>query len=228
MCFPLFLVILHYLLFVSVASDVDPSNVVGSAVADKDAADQTSREQPVEQPTVVPTAETAEEDPAQDNASPEQRCGGRRQGPNTPPAEEKRAPTPVPAEASTPEGSPSRGKGPMIPVTVAGGAEEGAEAQAASDDEVEEIQGRPHNGRQHVYMWRQRGDHWAAHEELAETEEAARVERAAKRLINEVKVNDPVFYQSMYILLLTHCMIRIFLAGCNKNGEVPKKVLRPN
>ena len=48
------------------------------------------------------------------------------------------------------EGSPSRGKGPMIPVTLAGGSTEGEETQAASDDEVEEIQGRPHNSRQHV------------------------------------------------------------------------------
>ena len=42
----------------------------------------------------------------------------------------------------------------MIPVTVAGGSEGGAKAQAASDDEVEEIQGRPHDGREHVYVWR--------------------------------------------------------------------------
>ncbi|XP_021317668.1 GRIP1-associated protein 1-like [Sorghum bicolor] len=31
------------------------------------------------------------------------------------------------------------------------------------------------------------GDHWAGHEEIAEVEEAERVERAAKRLVNEVK-----------------------------------------
>ena len=48
----------------------------------------------------------------------------------------------------------------MIPVTVAGGGAKGEEAQAAANDEVEEIQGRPHDGHQHVYMWRQRGDHW--------------------------------------------------------------------
>jgi len=40
----------------------------------------------------------------------------------------------------------------------------------------------------------------ADHEELAETEEAARVERAAKRLVDEVKVSDPVFSQNVYIL----------------------------
>jgi len=33
------------------------------AVADMDAAEQTAREQPVERPTVVAVAETAEEDP---------------------------------------------------------------------------------------------------------------------------------------------------------------------
>ena len=116
----------------------------------------------------------------------------------------------------------------MIPVTVAGGSEEGAVAQAASDDEVEEIQGRPHDGCQHVYVWRQRGDHRVGHEELTETEEAARVERAAKWLVDEVKVSGLIFCQSMYILLLVHCMICIFLTGCNENGEVPKKVHRPN
>ena len=116
----------------------------------------------------------------------------------------------------------------MIPVNMAGGSREGAEAQAASDDEVEEIQGRPHDGRQHVYVWRQRRDHWAGHEELVETEEAARIARAAKRLVDEVKVSGLVFCQSMYILLLVHYMTCIFLAGCNENGEVPKKVLRPN
>jgi len=145
-----------------------------------------------------------------------------------PPSEEVRAPTPAPAGASTPEGSPSRGKDPMIPVTVAGGSAEGEEAQAASDDEVEEIQGRPHDGRQHVYVWRQRGDHWASHKEIAETEEAARVEHAAKWLVDEVNVGGLMFCWSMYILLLVHYVICIFLAGCNENGEVPKKVLPPN
>jgi len=69
----IFLAFLHYLLFVSAASDVDPGNVAGLgttelAVADKDAADQTDRKQPVEQPTVVSMVETAQQDPAQDRA----------------------------------------------------------------------------------------------------------------------------------------------------------------
>jgi len=81
----------------------------------------------------------------------------------------------------------------VIPVTVAGGSTEGEETQAAFDDEVEEIQGRPHDGRQHVYVWHQRGDHFIGHEELAEIEEAARVERAAKWLVDEVKVSGLAF-----------------------------------
>ena len=110
-------------------------------------------------------------------------------------------------------------------MTTAGGSAESEEAQEASDDEVEEIQGRPHDGRQHVFVWRQRGDHFIGHEELAETEEAARVERAAKRLVDEVKVSGLVFCQNMYILLFVYFIIRIILVGRNENGEVPKKVL---
>jgi len=113
--------------------------------------------------------------------------------PTPPPAEERRVPTPPRAETSSPKGSPGCGKGPVIPVTTVGGSIEGEETQAASDDEVEEIQGRPHDGRQHVYVWRQRGDHFIGHEELVETEEVARVERAAKRLVDEVKVSGLAF-----------------------------------
>jgi len=79
-----------------------------------------------------------------------------------------------------------------MPTTAAGGSAADEEPQVASDDDVEEIQGRPRDGRQHVYVWCQRGDHFIGHEELAETEEAARVECAAKRLVDEVKVSGPV------------------------------------
>jgi len=75
---------------------------------------------------------------------------------------------------------------------MAGGSAANEEIRTASDDDVEEIQGHPHDGRQHVYVWHQRGDHFIGHEELAETEEATRVERAAKRLVDEVKVSDPL------------------------------------
>jgi len=76
-----------------------------------------------------------------------------------------------------------------MPAATAGGSAEGEETQTTSDDEVEEIQGRRLDGRQHVYVWHQHGDHFIGHEELAETEEAARLERAAKRLVEEVKVS---------------------------------------
>ena len=127
--------------------------------------------------------------------------------PTPPPAEEGRALTPPRAEASLPKGSPGRDKGPVIPVTMAGGSTEGEETQAASDDEVDEVQGRPHDGRQHVYVWRQRGDHFIGHEELAKTEEAVRVERAAKRLVDEVKVSGLAFCPKMCMYCrLLECM----------------------
>jgi hypothetical protein len=100
--------------------------------------------------------------------------------------------TPPRAGASSPVGSSGLGQGPVMPSTAAGGSAANEEPQEASDDDVEEVQGRPRDGRQHVYVWRQRGDHFIGHEELAETEEAARVERAAKRLVEEVKVGGPV------------------------------------
>ena len=80
-----------------------------------------------------------------------------------------------------------------MPTTAAGGNAANEEPQVASDDDVEEVQGRPRDGRQHVYVWRQRGDHFIGHEELVETEEAARVEHAAKHLVDEVKVSGPVY-----------------------------------
>ena len=76
-----------------------------------------------------------------------------------------------------------------MPATTAGGSATNEETRAASNDEVEEIQGRPRDGRQHVYVWHQRGDHFIGHEELAETQEAMRVERATKWLVDEVKVS---------------------------------------
>jgi len=76
-------------------------------------------------------------------------------------------------------------------------------------------------------VWRQRGDHFIGREELAETEEAARVERDAKRLVKEVKVSILVFCQNVYVLLFVCFTIRVIPAGRNENGEVPKEVLRP-
>ena len=74
--------------------------------------------------------------------------------PSPTPVEENRAPSPAPVEAPAQEGAPDHGKGPMIPSTVVGGSAEGKETETVSDDEVEEIQGRPHDGRQHIYVWR--------------------------------------------------------------------------
>ena len=194
----------------------------------------------MEQPDVVATAEVTEENPAQYKARASTPTRGDETAGTPPPSSaveeedkvpspssaEERAQTPAPVEASTLEGSPSRGKGPMIPVTVARGSTEGEEAQVASD-EVEEIQGRPHDDCQHVYVWRQRGDHWASHEEITETEEAERVERAAKRLVNEVKVSGLMLCWSIciYIPCFVHCVVCLISAGRNENGEVPEKVL---
>ena len=115
------------------ASDVDASNTV----------EQTPHEQPVEEPAVASVAETAEEDLAHEKAGTSTSTRDdettRMPPPSSvaeegdkvltpPPAEEKRAPTPTLAEASTPKGSPSRSKGPSIPVTTARGGAEGEEA----------------------------------------------------------------------------------------------------
>ena len=148
--------------------------------------------------------------------------------PSPAPVEEGRAPTPAPVEAPMREGTPNRGKGPMIPVIMVGGSTDGEEAQAASDDEMEEIQGRSCDGRQHIYVWRQCADNWAGHEEIIEVEEAERVECAAKRLVSEVKVSGLTFYWSIYIPWIVHCVVCLKFTGRNENGEVPEKVLRPN
>ena len=193
----------------SAASDVDPDNVASQRTAEpaavvEDAAQQAAQEQPEEQRTVVTVAESVEEHPAPARtraSTPVRRDETARtpppssvveeenRAPTTPPSKGRRVLTPPRAEPSSPKGSPSRDQDPVIPVTAAGGSAEGEETWAASDDEVEEIQGRPHDGRQHVYVWRQCGDHFIGHEELAEMEEAARVERVAKRLVDKVKVS---------------------------------------
>ena len=127
---------------------------------------------------------------------------GEDRAPTPPPAEERRNLTPPRAEASSPKGSSGLDQGPVTPATTAEGTAGAKEAQTASDDEVEEIQGRPQDGRQHVYVWRQHGDHFIGHEELAETEEASRVERAAKRLVDEVKVSGLLRCFEIYL----HCL----------------------
>ena len=108
----------------------------------------------MEQTAVVSVVETTEEDSAQDKTGASTPTRGGEDArtpppssvaeegdrvPTPPPAEGERGPTLTLAEASTPEGSPSRGKGHLILVTTAGGSTEGEEAQATFDDEVEEI-----------------------------------------------------------------------------------------
>ncbi|XP_021303745.1 uncharacterized protein LOC110430404 [Sorghum bicolor] len=157
------------------ASDVYPDNVAGQKTAEpavvvEDAAPQTTQEGTEGHPTVVVGAETAEEHPAPAKTRAGTTVGNEEtartpppnsvaeeedKAPTLPPAEERRVPTPPRAETSSPKGSPGHGKGPVIPVTTAGGSTGGEETQAASDDEVEEIQGRPHDGRQHVARLRQ-------------------------------------------------------------------------
>jgi hypothetical protein len=56
----------------------------------------------------------------------------------------------------------------------------------SEDDIVEEIQGHPQDGRQHVYVYRECGDYYVCHEDISIDKETSRVERAARRLIGEV------------------------------------------
>jgi len=195
--------------FVSAASNVDPDHITGQKTAEPvavtgDAGPQTAQEHTEEQPAMTNAAESAEEHPApvrvqartpvwgdESARMPPPSSVAEEEGraPTPPPPEEGRVPTPPRAGASSPVSSPGPDQGPMMPATTARDSAEGEETRTASDDEVEEIQGRPQDGRQHVYVWRQRGDHFIGHEELAETEEAARVERAAKRLVDEVNVS---------------------------------------
>jgi hypothetical protein len=56
-----------------------------------------------------------------------------------------------------------------------------AEQAAESDDDIiEEIQGHPQDGHQHVYIYREHGDHYVCHEEISIDEEMERVERATR------------------------------------------------
>ena len=184
----------------SAASDVDPGQAASQGTGEPVRAAEDTAPQTTEQPTAaaapgstegLPTAAPtttgsptrAEEAPPAGSTEEEGRS------PTPPPAGGSKVPTPPRAGTSSAAGSPGLVRGPVIPgTTTGGGAAQEEETRAASDDEVEEIEGRPRDGRQHVYVWRQRGDHFIGHEEHAETEEAARVERAAKRLVDEVKV----------------------------------------
>jgi hypothetical protein len=60
------------------------------------------------------------------------------------------------------------------------------QAAESNDDVIEEIQGHPQDGRQHIYVCREHGDHYVCHEEISIDEETNRVDRAVRRLIREV------------------------------------------
>jgi hypothetical protein len=62
-------------------------------------------------------------------------------------------------------------------------------AESKDDDILEEIEGHPKDGRQHVYVCHQCGDHFICHEEIFTANETRKVELAAKRLIAEVQVS---------------------------------------
>jgi len=197
--------LLECCLAVSAASDADPDHTAGQRAAEPVAAVGDAVPQTTDQPAATTVAESAEEHPAPARATtgtptrdgeaartppPSSAVGEEGRAPTPSLAEEGRVPTPPRAGASSPVGSSGLDQGPVMPATTAGGSAAGEETQTASDDEVEEIQGRPRDGCQHVYVWRPSGDHFIGHEEIAETEEAPRVERAAKRLVDEVKVSD--------------------------------------
>jgi hypothetical protein len=62
------------------------------------------------------------------------------------------------------------------------------DATKSDDDVLEEIEGHPQDGHQHVYVYHQRGDHFICHEEIPTEDETRKVELAVKRLIAEVQV----------------------------------------
>jgi len=65
-------------------------------------------------------------------------------------------------------------------------------------------------------------DHFIGHEELAKTEEAARVERTAKHLVDEVKVSGPVCC-STTMCSVTVFNIYSFLQGAMKTAKYRKR-----
>ena len=211
-------------LIVSTASDVDPGHVARQRVPEPVAVAGDTAPQTTEQPTATAAATSIEERPAPANAmasAPTRDEEAARTPPRsnvveaesrapTPSVKERGVPTPPRGGASSPVASPGLVQGPMMPATAAGGSAADEETRTASDDDVEEIQGHPRDGHQHVYVWRQCGDHFVGHEELAETEEAARVERAAKRLVDEVKVSGSLCCSTLicYVPVFNMCSCR--------------------
>ncbi|XP_021321316.1 uncharacterized protein KIAA2012-like [Sorghum bicolor] len=145
------------------ASDVDLGNVTGHRTAEpaavvENAAEQTTQEPTEEQPAAVTVAETVEEDSAQARIRA-----------STSVRDDEAARTPPPSSVAE--------EGDRAPTPLP------AEERRAPTPPRRRLlrQRAPLVGVR--VLW----DHFIGHEELAETEEAARVERAAKRLVEEVK-----------------------------------------
>ena len=135
----------------SAASAVDPSTILGSgptesATVGQTTAGQAATEQPMAQTATAPTTEEITEDPTREGTDA-----------NAPTKDEIRAPSPTQVEepqveTAAPEGTPNLSRRPMMSLAMVVRSAEGEGTQADSDDEVEEIQGRPHDGRQHIYV----------------------------------------------------------------------------
>jgi len=148
-------------LLFSAASDVDPDHVAVQRAAEPTAVVGDAAPQTTEQPAATTAATSAEEHPAPASAAastPTRNEEAARTPPPsivveeesrapTPPAEERGVPTPPRAGASPPAGSPGLDQGPLTPTGAAGGSTANEETRTASDDDVEEIQGRPRDGR---------------------------------------------------------------------------------
>ena len=103
-----------------------------------------------ELPAAAPTTASSPARAEEATGAPPPANATKREGraPTPPPAEESEVPTPTRAGAASTAGSPGLARGPVMPSTATRGnttVEE--ETQAASDDEVEEIEGRPRDGR---------------------------------------------------------------------------------
>ncbi|XP_021303782.1 atherin-like [Sorghum bicolor] len=146
------------------ASDVNPDHAAGQRVAEPACAAEDAAPQTTDQPAAAAAATGIEGEsaPASATASTPPRDGeagrtappssvakGEDRTPTPPPAEERRVPTAPRAGASSSAGAPGLAQGPVMPSTTTGGGAVSEEARASSDDEVEEIEGRPRDGRQH-------------------------------------------------------------------------------
>jgi hypothetical protein len=83
------------------------------------------------------------------------------------------------------------------------------QATESDDDIIMEIQGHPQDGRQHIYIYHEHGDHYVCHEEISIDEETNKVEQAARRLIGEVQVGvlRKYCYRSRQIYILAYMVL---------------------